>query len=92
LIRLYIPNFSTSNDLLGFSLAQDLVKISQGLCYEKSVSVNKALPYAEPYSQNFFTEKFFPLTEETYLLHHHKVDLEEANAILVQLGVGKKNT
>jgi hypothetical protein len=56
---MYIPNFSESNEPLGFDLALELIEIFSQSRPEKGLVVKQAIPYARHYSQNLFSEKFF---------------------------------
>lgn len=89
LIRIYIPNFSMSNQLLGFDLAQELAEIFMNSRPEKGLAVKGQVPYARDYSQNLFAEKIFPLTVAKYLTGKLKVEKDKAKCILAQLGISE---
>jgi ABC-type branched-subunit amino acid transport system ATPase component len=67
LIRIYIPNFNSSKNKLGFDLTIQLVKHFQNF------------PWAKNYSQNILYEFIKSLTVRRYLIN--KMDIEEKKVV-----------
>ncbi|MDO1452016.1 hypothetical protein Q0590_37450 [Rhodocytophaga aerolata] len=87
LIRIYIPNFSENNEILGVDLATELIEVFKQSRPEKGLIVKESLPYAKNYAQNRLAEKLFPLSVQKYLTTNLKVPKEEAESIISELGI-----
>lgn len=79
LIRIYIPNFDSENQPLGFDLTIELIKYFQN---KKS-----DFHWAKNYRQNTITELLNPLTVEKYLMNKVQIDKQNAKQIANEIGI-----
>lgn len=79
LIRIYIPNFDSENQPLGFDLTIELIKYFQ----------NKKMdfPWAKNHQQNTIVELLNPLTVEKYLFNKMRIDKQNAKRIADEIGI-----
>ena len=79
LIRIYIPNFDSENQPLGFDLMIELIKHFQN---KKS-----DFHWAKNYRQNTIAELLNPLTAEKYLMNKMRIDKQNAKRIAKEIGI-----
>ena len=79
LIRIYIPNFDTKNQPLGFDLTIELIMHFQN---QKS-----DFAWAKNYRQNSITELINPLTVEKYLINKMRIEKLTAKNIADEIGI-----
>ncbi len=80
LIRIYIPNFDTKNQPLGFDLTIELIKHFQN---QKSDFF-----WAKNYRQNSIAELLNPLTVEKYLINKMRIEKLTAKKVADEIGIG----
>ena len=79
LIRIYVPNFDSENQPLGFDLTIELIKHFQN---RKS-----DFHWAKNYRQNTIAELLNPLTAEKYLMNKMRIDKQNAKQIVGEIGI-----
>ncbi|WP_298239526.1 hypothetical protein [uncultured Algibacter sp.] len=79
LIRIYIPNFDSEHQPLGFDLTIELIKHFQN---KKS-----DFHWAKNYRQNTIAELLNPLTAEKYLMTKMRIDKQNAKRIAKEIGI-----
>jgi len=79
LIRIYIPNFDSENQPLGFDLTIELIKHFKN----KKSDFN----WAKNYRQNTIAELLNPLTAEKYLMNKMRIDKQNARQIANEIGI-----
>ncbi len=79
LIRIYIPNFDSEHQPLGFDLTIELIKHFQN---KKS-----DFHWAKNYRQNTTAELLNPLTAEKYLINKMRIDKQNAKRIVEEIGI-----
>ena len=79
LIRIYIPNFDTKNEPLGFDLTIELIK-----CFQNQKT---NFLWAKNYRQNTIAEFLNPLTVEKYLINKMRIEKLTAKRITEEIGI-----
>ncbi|RBP26418.1 hypothetical protein DFR65_1177 [Oceanihabitans sediminis] len=79
LIRIYIPNFDSENQPLGFDLTIELIKHFQ--------NIKSDFPWAKNYRQNSIVELLNPLTVEKYLINKMRIEKLTAEKIADEIGI-----
>lgn len=79
LIRIYIPNFDSEHQPLGFDFTIELIKHFQ--------NKKQNFPWAKNYQQNTVTELLYPLTAEKYLINKMRIDKQNAKRIVDEIRI-----
>lgn len=87
LVRIYIPNFSVTNEKLGFDFSLELCELLYKNKVVVGLNITTSVLYAKNHQHNFWERNFSIKTTKQYLTKKLGVTSGQADDILAELGM-----